>query len=179
MSFTFNGIGAPISAGMCVCVCNVFGMTDDVETAHDTIIDVAAGWYSGPVGSRLVRDAPDPNKREVESSDPSADERGQDVQGDCSPSPSQSTDKTLVVARVHDPGFLNMLLGTATTGLATVGRTLYDTISDQTNRFAERVRKIIIEESYNLMAKSMTKIKKAMFTQGELKYNIITQTATA
>ena len=135
------------------------------------------------VAKKTVRDAlgPDLNKKGRESCprEGCPDERRQDTPGGFRPPSSESSgqdeddwiDERTGVAKVHegDPGILNMLFGSARTGLATVGRTLYDTINDLTNRFAETVRKIMSEEFYDLMVGSMTKIRNAMFTPGKFK----------
>lgn len=65
-------------------------------------------------------------------------------------------------------GLIDRILGSASTGLARVGRTLYDTLNDLSSRFADTVRKIMSEELYDLIAGSMKTVGKAMFTPGEL-----------
>ena len=73
------------------------------------------------------------------------------------------------VAKVSDsdPGLFSTIFGSASTGLATVGRTLYDTLSDIMSRFADTVRKIMNEELYDLLAASAKKLGEAMFSPGE------------
>ena len=73
------------------------------------------------------------------------------------------------VAKVSDDytGLWKTIFGSASTGLATVGRTLYDTMSDMTSKFADTVRKIMNEELYDLLAASAKKVGEAMFTPGE------------
>ena len=73
------------------------------------------------------------------------------------------------VAKVSDDdgGLLAKIFGSATTGLATVGRTLYDTLSDMSSRFADTVRKIMNEELYDLLAASAKKVGEAMFSPGQ------------
>lgn len=64
-------------------------------------------------------------------------------------------------------GLIDRILGTASTGIAKVGRTLYDTLSDMSSRFADTVRQIMSEELYDLIASSAKKVGEAMFTPGE------------
>lgn len=74
------------------------------------------------------------------------------------------------VAKVSDGdhgGLFAKIFGSATTGLATVGRTLYDTLSDMSSRFADTVRKIMNEELYDLLAASAKKVGDAMFSPGQ------------
>ena len=66
-----------------------------------------------------------------------------------------------------DPGLFSKIFGSASTGLATVSRTLYDTMSDMTSRFADTVRKIMNEELYDLLVASAKKVGDAMFSPGE------------
>lgn len=75
--------------------------------------------------------------------------------------------KSEVAALPGDPGVLNFLFNSATNGLATVGRTLYDTMSDMSSRFADTVRKIMNEELYDILAASASKVGQAIFTPGE------------
>lgn len=72
------------------------------------------------------------------------------------------------VAKVSDsgPGLFTTIFGSATTGLATVGRTLYDTMSDMTSRFADTVRKIMNEELYDLLEATVKKVGEALFSPG-------------
>ena len=65
-------------------------------------------------------------------------------------------------------GLLDRILGTASTGLSKVGRTVYDTLSDMSSRFADTVRQIMSEELYDLIAASVKTVGDAMFTPGEL-----------
>ena len=90
-------------------------------------------------------------------------------------SPPKSTEreddeeqKNREVAKVSDsdPGLFATIFGSASTGLATVSRTLYDTLSDMTSRFADTVRKIMNEELYDLLAASAKKVGEAMFSPG-------------
>lgn len=76
------------------------------------------------------------------------------------------------VAKVPDsePGLFKTIFGSASTGLATVGRTLYDTLSDMSARFADTVRKIMNEELYDLLATSVKKVGEALFSPGEIDF---------
>ena len=74
------------------------------------------------------------------------------------------------VAKVSDSdhgGLFAKIFGSATTGLATVGRTLYDTLSDMSSRFADTVRKIMNEELYDLLAAAAKKVGRSMFSPGQ------------
>jgi hypothetical protein len=74
------------------------------------------------------------------------------------------------VAKVSDSdpgGLFATIFGSATTGLAKVSRTLYDTLSDMSSRFADTVRKIMNEELYDLLAASAKKVGEALFSPGE------------
>ena len=91
-------------------------------------------------------------------------------------SPPKSTEKedgekgpNHEVAKVSDsePGLFKTIFSSATTGLATVSRTLYDTLSDMSSRFADTVRKIMNEELYDLLAASAKKVGEALFSPGE------------
>ena len=75
--------------------------------------------------------------------------------------------KSEVATMPGDPGVLDFLFSSATNGLATVGRTLYDTMSDMSSRFADTVRKIMNEELYDILAASASKVGQAIFTPGE------------
>ena len=145
------------------------------KTASDAL-DVAKKTVSDALGPDLNKEGRESCPREG-----CPDERGPHSTGGFRPPTSASEssqqgdeedkrDDSTDVAKVHegDPGFLNMIFGSATTGLATVGRTLFDTMNDLTKRFADTVRKIMSEELYDLMVGSMTKIREAMFTPGEL-----------
>lgn len=143
------------------------------KTASD-VIDVAKNTMTEALGPDLNK-----NKREEscpKEGCPGGEEGTESVpDGDGSRPPSHSSeqrdkeDSKSEVARVSkdSPGLLNMIFGSASTGLATVGRTLYDTLNDLTSRFAETVRQIVSEELYDLMVASMKGVRKAMFTPGE------------
>lgn len=133
------------------------------ETASD-VLDVAKKKVSEALGP----DLDDGNRRRVLREGESCPVEGcpydneEDGHGGYSPPRSE-----VIEFRDDEPGLLRTLWGSATTGLATVSRTLYDTLSDMSSRFADTVRKIISEELYDLLAASVKKVGAAMFSPGE------------
>ena len=136
------------------------------ETASDAL-DMAKKTVSEALGPDLNK-----NGRESCPKEGCPDESGQQTRGGFSPPPTNKGEpekgsNEVATVSEDDPGLLKMILGTASTGLATVSRTLYDTMSDMSTRFAETVRKIMNEELHDMIAASMKKIGQAFFTPGE------------
>lgn len=147
------------------------------DTASDLASDAMYIAEKTVSGAKRTVLGPDLNDKERDSCPREGCPDGEQTQGGYSPPTSSGSlddeDKGNELAKVSEDeriGLLDRIFGTATTGIATVGRTLYDTMSDMSSRFAETVRTIVSEELYDLMAASAKKIGEAMFTPGKVRF---------